>query len=131
MLVRIFLIALTVSTVNSLQCIFGGHGVVNEKSGSIRETNVTCQSQTKFCLKLESDTKKNGEHVKGFVRGCDQEMPTLSKHEFCKVEGCMIKRDSNGITEICCCTGDYCNGGTRTTFMFTMCFINLFFLSFF
>uniref|UniRef100_A0A1I7VT06 Uncharacterized protein n=1 Tax=Loa loa TaxID=7209 RepID=A0A1I7VT06_LOALO len=45
---------------NSLQCIYGGHGAINEKSGTIRDINVTCQSQTKFCLKLESDATVNG-----------------------------------------------------------------------
>ncbi|CAG9536731.1 unnamed protein product [Cercopithifilaria johnstoni] len=131
MLHRIFLVALTIVTVNSLQCIFNGFGIVNEKSGAIKDSVVTCQSETEFCLKLESDTTANGEHVKGFAHGCDQEMPGSSKHKFCKTEGCIHKSDSRGTVEVCCCTGDYCNNGNRMNFTFTICFIIFFLFSFF
>lgn len=131
MLLKILLIASVVVMANSLQCIYGGHGAVNERSGTIRDINVTCRSQTKFCLKLESDTILSGEHVIGFARGCDQEMPGLSKHKFCKVEGCMNTHDSTGTAEVCCCTSDYCNDGTRSTSLFAAYFSILFFLSFF
>uniref|UniRef100_A0A0R3RWX0 Activin_recp domain-containing protein n=1 Tax=Elaeophora elaphi TaxID=1147741 RepID=A0A0R3RWX0_9BILA len=127
----IFLVAVIIATANSLQCIYGGYGVVNERSGTIRETDVTCKSQTRFCLTLESDTTVNGDHVKGFARGCDQEMPGSSKHEFCKLEGCMRKSDSRGITKVCCCTGDFCNGGSRTNFIITISFVSFIFVYFF
>ncbi|VDK71673.1 unnamed protein product [Litomosoides sigmodontis] len=131
MLLIIFFVALAIVKTNSLQCVRGGFGSVNRKSGGIKEAKVTCQSQTKFCVKLESDTIVNREHVRGIARGCDQEMPGSSKHEFCKVEGCVSRQDTKGKTRVCCCTSDYCNDGTRTNFTFAVFLVTFSFLSFF
>lgn len=60
MLLTTFLVSLAVVKTNSLQCTVGGYGIINQKSGAIKESTVTCQSQTKFCVKLESDTIVNG-----------------------------------------------------------------------
>ncbi|VDK61513.1 unnamed protein product [Gongylonema pulchrum] len=60
MFYKLLIIGSVVVAVNSLRCVFGGQGTVNGQTGASTDTNVTCRSSTKFCVKLESDTTLNG-----------------------------------------------------------------------
>ncbi|VDM49091.1 unnamed protein product [Toxocara canis] len=82
--------------VESLRCVYGGHGTVNGRSGAAPVKNITCASDTHYCVSLDSDVIFNGEHVKGIAKGCDKEMPGSTLRVFCKAEGCSTEKESNG-----------------------------------
>lgn len=67
MLAKFLFIAALFTGVNSLRCVFGGQGTVNGQTGVSTDTNVTCRSTTKYCVKLESDTTLNGGIIFAFT----------------------------------------------------------------
>lgn len=60
MLLKIFLVALTIIKANSLRCVSGASRITNEVSGTVKNSNITCKSDTKFCVKLATDATING-----------------------------------------------------------------------
>uniref|UniRef100_A0A0M3IEM9 Activin_recp domain-containing protein n=1 Tax=Ascaris lumbricoides TaxID=6252 RepID=A0A0M3IEM9_ASCLU len=114
MFTKIFIVALLAHTNESLRCVYGGYGSVDGRNGAAPIQNVTCTSETHYCVSLDSDVVFNGEHVKGVAKGCDKEMPDSIQRTFCRAQGCRTENENIGSVNICCCKENYCNMATKT-----------------
>uniref|UniRef100_A0A914S7B6 Uncharacterized protein n=1 Tax=Parascaris equorum TaxID=6256 RepID=A0A914S7B6_PAREQ len=65
MLAEILIGTLLIHTIESLRCLYGGYGSVDGRNGATLIQNITCTSETHYCVSLDSDAVFNGglQHV--------------------------------------------------------------------